>query len=720
MPSNRARRFSRCALLLALTLSPTLAARPCWATEAKPGSAAELPDQPAEIAPFMAKLDDQQARATLARVLEDRTKDREPARPREMLVDLDRVTKTIGDRVRDVAGAKEEVLTAPSVYWQWLSDSGSDRMAAVRALISAAVVIVLAWLAQRAVGAAALRALARRRETTAEATLGGVAVVPLRWIVFLGVAGFAHIVTPQLSRPSRLTALAIVVAFAATWIGSGLISVVLPALFIQRGPAAWGVRLRLLRVALAVSFIGLFGLGLLRQAGVSDNARFIIACAVWLAFAAFFLIAFGRVRQPAQDLAPELEPSGRPSIPSGYGLLLLRISFVAILVIAPVVAMVQGPSAFWSGLESFGLLALFVAVLGLTRPKVERFDSAPTPSPWATTWRRGMQVLAGVALTIALASVWGIELAHQANAQLGERLAGALLTIGITVVLTYLAWEVIRTALALHVIGPSAAEAEPGEEGGGTAATRLQTFGPVLRNFLLVVLLTVATMVCLSAIGVDIGPLLAGAGVIGIALGFGAQTLVRDIISGVFYLAEDAFRVGEYISIGTTRGTVEGIAIRSLRLRHHRGPIHTVPFGEIKQLTNYSRDWIIMKLEFLLAFDTDLAQVKKVVKAVGKELEAHPELGRAILAPIKSQGVRRMEPTGMVVGVKFMATPGSEVYLLRREVYQRVLDAFEANGIQFARPQIVVAAPHESRHGTPSRAQLAAGLLAVEGGVGTR
>jgi moderate conductance mechanosensitive channel len=136
---------------------------------------------------------------------------------------------------------------------------------------------------------------------------------------------------------------------------------------------------------------------------------------------------------------------------------------------------------------------------------------------------------------------------------------------------------------------------------------------------------------------------------------------------------------------------VEGIAIRSVRLRHHRGPVHTLPFGEIKQLTNYSRDWIIMKLEFLLAFGTDLQKVKRVVKKVGEELSEHPTLGTALLDRVKSQGVRRMEPTGIVVGIKFMATPGSQVYLLRREIYQRLLEAFEENGIGFARPQVLVA-----------------------------
>ena len=273
------------------------------------------------------------------------------------------------------------------------------------------------------------------------------------------------------------------------------------------------------------------------------------------------------------------------------------------------------------------------------------------------------------------------------------------MTATVTLVIAYLTWEVIRTALGQSLLRPPRAGIASGEGSADLAATRLQTFAPVLRNFLFVVVITVATLVCLAALGINITPLLAGAGVIGIALGFGAQTLVRDVISGVFFLAEDAFRIGEYISIGNTRGTVEGIAIRSLKLRHHRGPVHTVPFGEIKQLTNYSRDWIIMKMEFLLAFDTDLRKVKKLVKDIGKELEGHPELGHAVMEPLKSQGVRRMEPAGMVVGLKFMGKPGSEVYALRREIYQRVRDAFEQNGVRFARTEVFVAGSGDTAAG---------------------
>ena len=259
--------------------------------------------------------------------------------------------------------------------------------------------------------------------------------------------------------------------------------------------------------------------------------------------------------------------------------------------------------------------------------------------------RRVLRIVALAVFVLVLARVWRVNPLAAANAQFGEHLGWGLVVTASTIVSTYWLWQLVRSILDQSALGPPIKIAH-GDEGHQAIATRLQTVAPVLRNFLFVALLTVATLVCLASLNVNITPILAGAGVIGIALGFGSQTLVRDIISGVFFLSEDAFRIGEYIQVGTTRGTVEGIAIRSVRLRHHRGPVHTLPFGEIKQLTNYSRDWIIMKLEFLLAFGTDLQKVKRLVKKVGEELSEDPNLGPALLDRVKSQGVRRMEPTG--------------------------------------------------------------------------
>jgi len=138
--------------------------------------------------------------------------------------------------------------------------------------------------------------------------------------------------------------------------------------------------------------------------------------------------------------------------------------------------------------------------------------------------------------------------------------------------------------------------------------------------------------------------------------------------------------------MGELRGTVESVSVRSLGVRHHRGALHTIPYGELSSVTNYSRDWAIMKLEFRVPFDTDLKLAKKIVKKVSANLEANEDYGHFLIEPLKFQGVRRMEEFNMVVGVKFMAVPG-EQWTIRRDSYQQILDEFEAR---------VLSWPHET------------------------
>jgi small-conductance mechanosensitive channel len=228
-----------------------------------------------------------------------------------------------------------------------------------------------------------------------------------------------------------------------------------------------------------------------------------------------------------------------------------------------------------------------------------------------------------------------------------------------------------------------------GEGGSGKAASRLTTVLPLLRITLQITVLSLTALIALSNLGLDVTPLLAGAGVLGLAIGFGAQKLVADVVSGVFFLIDDAFRVGEYLDVDGALGTVERISIRSLRLRHHRGAVHTIPFGEIPKVTNYSRDWVIVKLKFTVTFDTDPNVVKKIFKQIGKDLSAIPEFARDMLQPFKSQGVFDVDDVGIVVRGKFMTKPGKQ-FTIRKEVYQRVNTAFEEAGIQFARKEVVV------------------------------
>jgi len=227
-----------------------------------------------------------------------------------------------------------------------------------------------------------------------------------------------------------------------------------------------------------------------------------------------------------------------------------------------------------------------------------------------------------------------------------------------------------------------------GEEGSGGGTSRVTTLLPLFRNFLLIVIIIIAGMVALAELGVDIAPLFAGAGVLGLAIGFGAQSLIKDIFSGAFFLLDDAFRIGEYIDVGSVKGSVEKISLRSMQLRHHRGALHTIPFGKINHLTNYSRDWVMMKLPLRVNYNTDVEKVRKLIKNLGKELMSRPEVGHMFMQPLKSQGVFKMEDSAMIIRVKLMTKPG-EQFMTRKVVYAEIRKLFDI-GIEFAYQRVTV------------------------------
>jgi moderate conductance mechanosensitive channel len=243
------------------------------------------------------------------------------------------------------------------------------------------------------------------------------------------------------------------------------------------------------------------------------------------------------------------------------------------------------------------------------------------------------------------------------------------------------------------------------EESAAQSTSRLGTLLPLVRSIGVGLIVAMASMILLSRLGVDIAPLFAGAGVVGLAIGFGAQTLIRDMFSGGFFLFDDAFRRGEYIELGDIRGTVEKISLRSFQLRHHNGALHTVPFGDIKNLTNYSRDWVIMKLPLRVTYDTDVEKVRKLVKKLGQELLEHPDVGKSFLQPLKSQGVIQMEDSAMIIRVKYMTRPGDQ-WATRKVVYAAIRELFQREGIRFASREVTVRLAEEPRQPlTPAQQQ---------------
>lgn len=269
--------------------------------------------------------------------------------------------------------------------------------------------------------------------------------------------------------------------------------------------------------------------------------------------------------------------------------------------------------------------------------------------------------------------------------------AGVLSSIFI-IILVYLAWQFFTGWVDRKIREemPDEEEADEGGKGGSRRGTLLL----LLRKFVLVIFVVTAFMLILSALGLNIAPLIAGAGILGLAISFGAQSLVTDIFSGIFFLIDDAFRVGDYIDTGSAKGLVEHISLRAVRLRHHRGMIQTVPFGKIGTVVNFSRDYIIMKLDFRVKYDTDVDKVRKIVKRIYKELLTDEELGPKLIGKLKSQGVREMDDSAMIMRIKFTTPPG-EQFVMRKEILWRLQEAFRKNNIDFAHRNVTVYMPQE-------------------------
>ncbi|SLN73148.1 mechanosensitive ion channel family protein [Ruegeria meonggei] len=255
-------------------------------------------------------------------------------------------------------------------------------------------------------------------------------------------------------------------------------------------------------------------------------------------------------------------------------------------------------------------------------------------------------------------------------------------------------------------------EVELGDEGGEGGQSRLATLLPLFRGAILAVVVVTIVLITLMELGINVSPLFAGAGVVGLAVGFGSQTLVRDIFSGAFFLLDDAFRKGEYIDIGDVKGTVEKISVRSFQLRHHLGALNTIPFGEIKVLTNYSRDWVIMKLPLRVTYDTDVEKVRKLIKKLGQEMLSDPVIGENFIQPLKSQGVIEMQDSAMIIRVKFMTKPGDQ-WLVRKKVYQDIRELFAREGIKFAHREVTVrlADGKETENLTPKEREAVTGAV---------
>lgn len=354
-----------------------------------------------------------------------------------------------------------------------------------------------------------------------------------------------------------------------------------------------------------------------------------------------------------------------------------------------------------------GLPLLLTLLLLLLTPHIDvtlaewaraREQTATDRIPLASLYRTSRFAFILLAL-IAIGYQW----AFPALAALGVH-SGEAGWRSITVALVALgaAWGWNAISISFERLAQKGHDHAAHEEQPHAPRTRLETLFPLIAGTARSLIVLIASLTIMLLLGMNVWPIITGLSVFGLAISFGSQTLVRDIVSGLFFLIDDAFRMGEYIETNGAKGAVERISVRSVSLRHPRGAVATIPYGQIGKIQNFSRDWVIVKLVFRVAFDTDMEKVRKAFKQIGAELAADPEFKDDLLETFKSQGILSVEDGTLLVRGKFKSRAGKQ-FSIRKKVYVLVQQAFNENGIvAVPKPMIMAAATPPAAPAAPA------------------
>lgn len=296
-----------------------------------------------------------------------------------------------------------------------------------------------------------------------------------------------------------------------------------------------------------------------------------------------------------------------------------------------------------------------------------------------------------VVAAITILEGWGVDAINWfAAGQLGGQVFSALLTIGFTLAGAVLVWEGMNAAVQHHL-------ARLGRGAKAARAARLRTLLPMLRSALFVIIAIVVGLIVLSEFGVNIAPLLAGAGVVGLAIGFGSQKLVQDIITGLFLLLENAMQVGDVVALGGLSGVVENLSVRTIRLRAQDGSVHVIPFSAVTTVTNMTRDFAHAVLNIGVAYKENVDHVIEVVREIVRGMRHEPAWEDRIRDDLEVWGLDRFDSSAVVIVCRIKTGP-SDRWAVEREFNRRMKIRFDELGIEIPYPyQRLVLDPEELR-----------------------
>ena len=296
------------------------------------------------------------------------------------------------------------------------------------------------------------------------------------------------------------------------------------------------------------------------------------------------------------------------------------------------------------------------------------------------TMRLMLRWTVGLIAALTLLEIWGVDALRWLDTPLGKQMAASAFTIIAVVVLALAFWEAGNIGVERYLCQTDS-EGDVVER-----SARIRTLLPLFRKVVFTVLAVMVSLIVLSEMGINIGPLLAGAGVVGLAVGFGAQTLVKDVITGLFILVEDTIAVGDYVEVGGHEGTVESLSIRTIRLRDPAGSVHTVPFSDVGTVLNYTRDFSNVVLNIGIAYRENVDEVMKVIVNLGREMAEDQALAPDIITPLEVQGLQSLDDSAVVIRARIRVSAGTQ-WGMKREFNRRLKNRFDELGIEIPFPQ---------------------------------
>jgi small-conductance mechanosensitive channel len=365
------------------------------------------------------------------------------------------------------------------------------------------------------------------------------------------------------------------------------------------------------------------------------------------------------------------------------------VALVATQIYGAITERLNAPNAVLLTLNLLIGLLMFETLLQATVRRLDSQLEGFTPSDdrqrLPDVVARCARVFVLLLVIVAIAESWVVNVLGLVDERAWDRLTRVGRSTGLTLFTAFVLWELFKYASESYMyrIAQKNLAGRADAQVAGSLAARFDTLMPMIRVTVGTIIAVIAALVALDDLGVNTAPLLAGASVLGLAISFGSQALVKDIVSGIFYLADDAFRVGEYIHCGQAEGTVEGFTLRSIRLRHPNGQIQVIPFGDLGQISNYSRDWAAIKFNLRFARDTDLDKLREATRKIGAELMEEPDLKADILEPLTINSVAEVADNALVVQFKLKTRPGSTGAVQDRTLRQ-MLKTMPELGFAFA------------------------------------